>query len=735
MISLREFAYEIRQRIDDGKTGEAVPLAQYLLRRHPRYLRGYQLLAEAALEQGNLTDAIEIFSRVLSADPESFAAHAGLASAYSDQNELDNALWHMTRAFESEPGMKAVREQLRYLYEVRDGRAPGRLHLNPAALARSYLRNGSYDVAVEELHHELSSDPDRIDLRVALAEAYWFANQPQESAQIAYQVLEELPLALKPHLILGAFYYQAGEMEQAETHLRIAQELDPENETAITIFGEGTPFRAIAIPIDEPANISKGTAPLGGGAQLPEWLRDLSLFASPEAPTDDVDWDAIIAYEDDWRTQLGAATREALTAYKPNWRANLRLATVRGLRERGLVYPAPAPEPTTEPSTPTVPETVADWRDTLYSETVTTFVESDAEAVPYTETWEQEEGITEPISILTPEWQAALRFATEEVLATYRHPEEATPFEWAHDPTIELPELLFPPADTSEWVHALRDATDSLFAPPIIETEEDALEIGEEVAAEDVALVEATEPVALVESVTAVALPRQRLSGRWIPTLRVSTEIWVAMQRRSERRATGSLIPPTAEPEPSSETATTLLAPLESEEIPSPLSEAEPLFSEGMASEDSESVEPSVDFSEPVDAVDEDEIEAEPINADPAEGLIFADEPSEADEGMAEAIEAPSEAAAVVEESAPPTPLEEAHDLWHNGQVKAAVGRYQMLFYEESVPDDLLSDALAEWVGTNTAPALVYQLLGDVYRRMGRMQEAVAHYREAINRM
>jgi tetratricopeptide (TPR) repeat protein len=732
MISLREFAYEIRQRIDDGRTTEAVPLAQYLLRRHPRYLRGYQLLAEAALEQGNLTDAIEIFSRVLSADPESFPAHAGLASAYSDQNELDNALWHMTRAFESEPGMKAVRDQLRYLYELRDGRAPGRLHLNSAALARSYLRNGSYDVAVEELTHEIGNDPDRIDLRVALAEAYWFANQPQESAQVAYQVLEELPLALKPHLILGAFYYQAGEMEQAETHLRIAQELDPENDTAIAIFGDGTPFRAIAIPIDEPGNISKGTAPLGGGTQLPEWLRDLSLFASPEAPTDGVDWDAIIAYEDDWRTQLAGATRDALTAYKPNWRANLRLATVRALRERGLAYPAPAPEPTAEPTVDPIPEVSADWRDTLYSDTVTTLVEGQSDEIVSAEVWQPEETITEPIEMLAPEWQAALRFATEEALATYQPSQDEQEIEWSHDPTIDLPQLVFPPADTSEWVHALRDATDTLFSPA-----ESATVAPEVAELETLALV--AEPVAFVETAEPVAAPRQRLVGRWIPTLRVSTEIWVAMQRRSEKRGTGTLVPPDPiEPDPVSQAFDSTIVepsatPIEVEEVNPQITDAEEWsFAESTeATTDAEAengTEPIIEATEAVDAI------AEPF--EPIETTIEFSEVVEPSDTLFEVdlIEESSDSP-VPEELTAATPLEEARQLWQDGQVKEAVGRYQILFYEESVPDEALSDALAEWVSTDTAPALLYQLLGDVYRRMGRMQEAVAHYREAINRM
>ena len=56
---------------------------------------------------------------------------------------------------------------------------------------------------------------------------------------------------------------------------------------------------------------TSGTYSAGSKADyhIPEWLADLSLFANPEPPKD-VDWDAIIAYESDWRTHLAKATRE-----------------------------------------------------------------------------------------------------------------------------------------------------------------------------------------------------------------------------------------------------------------------------------------------------------------------------------------------------------------------------------------------------------------------------------------
>ena len=163
---------------------------------------------------------------------------------------------------------------------------------------------------------------------------------------------------------------------------------------------------------------------------------------------------------------MAGAPREALAASKTNRRANLRVATIRALRDKGIPYPTPAPEPEVTPDVPLVSEPVADWRDSLYEESVTTFVESAENTLDFGEAWVREESNTEPIVTLAPEWQATLRFATEEALASFQPSEDSDEarVDWAHDPTVELPEL-FPPADTSPWVHALRDATDSFLTP------------------------------------------------------------------------------------------------------------------------------------------------------------------------------------------------------------------------------------------------------------------------------
>src|SRR5689334_20016866 len=101
--SLQNYDAQVKKLLDQQAFDEAIQWAQHLLRTYPKFIQGYQMLAEAALEHGDLREAADLFRRVLSADPENFMAHAGLSMIYTEEGILDEALWQMMRAFELAP--------------------------------------------------------------------------------------------------------------------------------------------------------------------------------------------------------------------------------------------------------------------------------------------------------------------------------------------------------------------------------------------------------------------------------------------------------------------------------------------------------------------------------------------------------------------------------------------------------------------------------------------------------
>jgi tetratricopeptide (TPR) repeat protein len=166
-VSLKRYCEEIESLIDRGALDAAISHCQHILKSYPKYLPAYSLMGKAALEMGDLAAAADLFSRVLSVDPEDFVARVGMSIASDRDGSLDQAVWHMVRAFELAPDNQAIIEELRRLYERRDGTEPEKIRLTQGALARLHARGNLYTQAINEMQRLLQVEPDRIDLRVA----------------------------------------------------------------------------------------------------------------------------------------------------------------------------------------------------------------------------------------------------------------------------------------------------------------------------------------------------------------------------------------------------------------------------------------------------------------------------------------------------------------------------------------------------------------------------------------
>jgi tetratricopeptide (TPR) repeat protein len=304
-IGLGEYCDEVKESIKAQSIDEAIAICRHILEWFPKYSMPYRLLGETALERDEYDEAASLFTRVLGADPEDVIAHVGLAVVHDEKKELEEAIWHLERAFELAPGNTEIRQELKRLYGEGEGVEPPRVKLTPAALAHLYLREGLYDRAITELRPLLKEDPDRVDLKVALAEALWREGRRREAAEACQEILKLLPNCLKANLILGLIWKESGQEEEGETLLAQAQAIDPENEAAQELFGEASPLplekvllpRLEEIPTPPPAPEVEAVAlptemappPKPEEAveemaeeEMPEWLRRLHEVAAEE---------------------------------------------------------------------------------------------------------------------------------------------------------------------------------------------------------------------------------------------------------------------------------------------------------------------------------------------------------------------------------------------------------------------------------------------------------------------
>jgi Tfp pilus assembly protein PilF len=192
-ITLRSYNREIEGMIDHGQTDEAIAHSMHILQFVPKHIGTYRLLGKAFLETRRYSEAADIFQRVLSSVPDDFVANIGMSIIREDEKSLDSAIWHMERAFEAQPSNAAIQEELRRLYGRRDGLEPPKVRLTRGALSRMYFKGNLFNQAISELRAALSEDPQRTDLQVLLAQAYYANGQQAEAADTCNTLIKRLP--------------------------------------------------------------------------------------------------------------------------------------------------------------------------------------------------------------------------------------------------------------------------------------------------------------------------------------------------------------------------------------------------------------------------------------------------------------------------------------------------------------------------------------------------------------
>ncbi len=462
-ITLREYCDQARKLIRDESYDRAIAICRHILKHYPKHLRSYRLMGEASLERGDYVEAANLFKRVLSADMEDVVVYAGLGIVYDEEGAVDEAIWQLERAFELTPGNAEIRRELQRLYALRDGEAPPKLKLTPAALGRLYLREGLYQRAIDEFRGVLEEDPDRVDIQVTLAQALWWNEQRREAAELCGEILEQFPNCLKANLILGEILFNSDRQDEGRALFDTAQAMDPENIVANELFGDHSPLplETVGVPrLDEeglreeveeigeelPAVAKKAevedTPPLISEEEveeaMPDWLRKLQEGerepvaeeeVSPLTTEEMPDWLRGLAAERPVDADAAALAEEQISATEegelPAWVRDVRGVSEYSEAEEGDVAVSPGEEAPVEGEPEAVggPEAefspIEEEGEVLREEPEREF----AEAVP------AEGPVEEPTALEdedVPDWLSALRAQEAESVSP---PEQEVPGE------------------------------------------------------------------------------------------------------------------------------------------------------------------------------------------------------------------------------------------------------------------------------------------------------------------
>ena len=164
-----EAAHMARQALAQGDSTRALTITERLLGEFARYPPA-RLVRALLAEQANNTDAaLDDLRAVTSAEPANAEARAAQARLFQRRGDTDRARMAARQALELIPTDPDVLESA---LEVLDVNADA-LDTSTAVLARVHLNCGWPDLAERHARVAVSESPERVDVRLTLAEALW----------------------------------------------------------------------------------------------------------------------------------------------------------------------------------------------------------------------------------------------------------------------------------------------------------------------------------------------------------------------------------------------------------------------------------------------------------------------------------------------------------------------------------------------------------------------------------
>lgn len=283
-VSLRIYNREIESLIDQGNTDEAVAHCHHILKTFPKHLETYRMLGKAHLESKRYEEAVDIFSRILMAVPEDFVSHVGMSIIRDEQNKLDDAIWHMERAFEAQPSNPAIQSELQRLYGRRDGMEPPRIRMTRGALAHMYMQGELYSQAIAEIRAVLAEDPNRADMQVLLARAYFMSNQRADASDVCSKLLKQYPYCLDANAIMVDLLQSTADAENTQVSRARVVEMNP-----YAGLARGSVFKTEDIP-DAAVNLDRLEYTGRDVPMSSDWGSSLGIGLAATAAVVEPDW-------------------------------------------------------------------------------------------------------------------------------------------------------------------------------------------------------------------------------------------------------------------------------------------------------------------------------------------------------------------------------------------------------------------------------------------------------------
>ncbi len=265
-----------RQALADGDSELAGSIADRLLAdfgSYPPARLVRALLAEAA----NASDsALDDLRAVTSAEPTNAEARAAQARLFQRRGDTDRARMVARQAVELIPSDPAVLDSALEILNVE----PDSLDTSAAVLARVHLNCGWPDLAERHARVAVSESPERVDVRLTLAEALWRLGRLRACEAECRVVADQAEECVRAAVMRAHILSERGRTAEGQELLDRIGRVDPEFREARELLGTLEVHRLVLpdmVDIDLPLEF---TRPSSGAPEL-----DAEASPVDEAPS------------------------------------------------------------------------------------------------------------------------------------------------------------------------------------------------------------------------------------------------------------------------------------------------------------------------------------------------------------------------------------------------------------------------------------------------------------------
>ncbi len=218
-------------------------------------------LAHIQLAQGDNVAALATGRDVLGLQPNDVSAQMIVASAVTAMGQVGPAIVILENIVKDHPESNDAKYQLAFNYfqEKRSTEAEKLFselyQSNPPdlrgmlGLTEIYMSQGKFDTALAVLNKEIGLHPGQTNLKVAYGNVAVRKGDYPEAIKVYQDLLKQNPQDGLTYVRMGMAYRQSGDLKQAESNLRRAVELLPDNanasfELAMFLHTQGDPVKA-----------------------------------------------------------------------------------------------------------------------------------------------------------------------------------------------------------------------------------------------------------------------------------------------------------------------------------------------------------------------------------------------------------------------------------------------------------------------------------------------------------